>query len=89
MIGGTTRCAGNRRICVVRGNGSVETGYGRRWFKSAGEIQPGDTDFRADGCAEDEAVAAMDCGDDDSVKQCRGGCRDRVALIASLRPEQP
>jgi protein involved in polysaccharide export with SLBB domain len=43
MSGGTTQKADDRRIYVVRANGSVETGSGCRWFRNAGSIQPGDT----------------------------------------------
>ena len=43
MSGGTTQKADDRRIYVVRANGSVETGSGSRWFRDAGSIQPGDT----------------------------------------------
>ena len=43
MSGGTTQKADDRRIYVVRANGSVETGSGSRWFREAGSIQPGDT----------------------------------------------
>ena len=43
MSGGTTQKADDRRIYVVRANGSVETGSGSRWFRNAGSIQPGDT----------------------------------------------
>ena len=43
LSGGTTQKADDKRIYVVRANGSVETGSGSRWFQSAGSIQPGDT----------------------------------------------
>jgi protein involved in polysaccharide export with SLBB domain len=44
MSGGTTQKADNRRIYIVRANGSVEAGTGSRWFRSGeGAIQPGDT----------------------------------------------
>jgi protein involved in polysaccharide export with SLBB domain len=43
MSGGTTRKADDKRIYVVRANGSVEAGSSSRWFRSAGGIQPGDT----------------------------------------------
>jgi protein involved in polysaccharide export with SLBB domain len=43
MSGGTTQKADDRRIYVVRANGSVETGSGSRWFRNADSIQPGDT----------------------------------------------
>ena len=45
LSGGTTQKADDKRIYVVRANGSVETGSGSRWFKSAGagDIRPGDT----------------------------------------------
>ena len=43
LSGGTTQKADERRIYVVRANGSVEAGSGSRWFPSAGSIQPGDT----------------------------------------------
>jgi protein involved in polysaccharide export with SLBB domain len=43
MSGGTTQKADDRRIYVVRANGSVETGSGSRWFRNASSIQPGDT----------------------------------------------
>ncbi len=43
MSGGPTQKADERRIYVVRANGSVETGSGSRWFRNAGSIQPGDT----------------------------------------------
>jgi len=43
MSGGATQKADNRRIHVVRANGSVEAGSGSRWFRNADSIQPGDT----------------------------------------------
>jgi protein involved in polysaccharide export with SLBB domain len=43
LSGGTTQKADDRRIFVVRANGSVEAGSGSRWFRSAGGIEPGDT----------------------------------------------
>jgi len=43
LSGGTTQRADDKRIYVVRANGSVETGSGSRWFRSADSIQPGDT----------------------------------------------
>jgi protein involved in polysaccharide export with SLBB domain len=43
LSGGTTQKADDKRIYVVRANGSVETGSGSRWFQSDGSIQPGDT----------------------------------------------
>ena len=44
MSGGTTKKADERRIYIVRANGSVEAGTGSRWFRNgAGAIQPGDT----------------------------------------------
>lgn len=44
MSGGTTQKADDKRIYVVRANGSVETGSGSRWFRNgAGAIEPGDT----------------------------------------------
>jgi protein involved in polysaccharide export with SLBB domain len=43
LSGGTTQKADDKRIYVVRANGSVETGSGSRWFRNTGSIQPGDT----------------------------------------------
>jgi protein involved in polysaccharide export with SLBB domain len=43
MSGGTTSRADEKRIYVVRANGSVEAGTGSRWFRSAGDVRPGDT----------------------------------------------
>jgi hypothetical protein len=44
MSGGTTQKADNRRIYIVRANGSVEAGTGSRWFRGGeGAILPGDT----------------------------------------------
>jgi protein involved in polysaccharide export with SLBB domain len=43
LSGGTTQKADDKRIYVVRANGSVETGSGSRWFQTADSIQPGDT----------------------------------------------
>ena len=44
LSGGPTQKADDKRIYVVRANGSVETGSGSRWFsRNAGSIQPGDT----------------------------------------------
>jgi protein involved in polysaccharide export with SLBB domain len=45
LSGGSTQKADDKRVYVVRANGSVETGSGSRWFKSsgAGDIRPGDT----------------------------------------------
>jgi len=43
MSGGTTQKADDRRIYVVKANGSVETGSGSSWFRQEGGMQPGDT----------------------------------------------
>jgi protein involved in polysaccharide export with SLBB domain len=43
MSGGTTKKADDERIYVVRANGSVETGSGSKWFRSSGQMRPGDT----------------------------------------------
>ena len=43
LSGGTNQKADEKRIYVVRANGSVETGSGSRWFRAEGGIQPGDT----------------------------------------------
>jgi polysaccharide export outer membrane protein len=43
LSGGTTQKADDKRIYVVRANGSVEVGSGSRWKRSSGSIQPGDT----------------------------------------------
>jgi protein involved in polysaccharide export with SLBB domain len=43
MSGGTTQKADDKRIYVVRANGSIEAGSGSRWFRQTGQIQPGDT----------------------------------------------
>jgi polysaccharide biosynthesis/export protein len=43
LSGGTNQKADEKRIYVVRANGSVETGSGSRWFRTEGAIQPGDT----------------------------------------------
>lgn len=44
MSGGTTKKADEKRIYVVRANGSVEAGSGSKWFKGGpGAIEPGDT----------------------------------------------
>jgi protein involved in polysaccharide export with SLBB domain len=43
--GGTTPRADEKRIYVVRANGSVEVGNGSSWFRNSNSsnIQPGDT----------------------------------------------
>jgi polysaccharide biosynthesis/export protein len=43
MSGGLSRRADDKRIYVVRANGSVDAGGGSRWFGSNSEIRPGDT----------------------------------------------
>jgi protein involved in polysaccharide export with SLBB domain len=43
LSGGTTQKADDKRIYVVRANGSVESGGGSRWFRDSGSVQPGDT----------------------------------------------
>ena len=44
MSGGATQKADEKRIYIVRANGSVDSGGGSRWFgQSSGSIQPGDT----------------------------------------------
>ena len=45
LSGGTTSNADNKRIYVVRANGSVVVGNGSRWFGRGGnvELEPGDT----------------------------------------------
>jgi polysaccharide biosynthesis/export protein len=43
MSGGTTQKADDKRIYVVRANGSIEAGSGSRWFRQNGQIRPGDT----------------------------------------------
>ena len=42
LSGGSTQKADDKRIYVVRANGSVETGGGSRWFRTPA-LQPGDT----------------------------------------------
>jgi protein involved in polysaccharide export with SLBB domain len=43
MSGGTTQKADDKRIYVVRANGSIEAGSGSRWFRQSGAMLPGDT----------------------------------------------
>jgi len=43
LSGGTTQKADDKRIYVVRANGSVEASGGSRWFRTSSSIQPGDT----------------------------------------------
>jgi len=43
MSGGTTQKADDKRIYVVRANGSIEAGSGSRWFSQNADIRPGDT----------------------------------------------
>jgi protein involved in polysaccharide export with SLBB domain len=43
LSGGTTQKADDKRIYIVRANGSVESGGGSRWFRDSGSVQPGDT----------------------------------------------
>ena len=43
MSGGTTQKADDKRIYVVRANGSIEAGSGSRWFRQNADIRPGDT----------------------------------------------
>jgi protein involved in polysaccharide export with SLBB domain len=43
MSGGATQKADDKRIYVVRANGSVDAGSGSRWFQGSGNISPGDT----------------------------------------------
>ena len=42
LSGGATQKADDKRIYVVRANGSVESG-GSRWFRDSGSVLPGDT----------------------------------------------
>jgi len=43
LSGGSNQKADDKRIYVVRANGSVETGSGSRWFRQEGGMLPGDT----------------------------------------------
>jgi len=43
LSGGTTQKADDKRIYIVRANGSVDGGGGSRWFSRSGSVQPGDT----------------------------------------------
>jgi protein involved in polysaccharide export with SLBB domain len=43
LSGGPTEKADDKRIYVVRANGSVEAGTGSNWFRSGVEMRPGDT----------------------------------------------
>ncbi len=43
LSGGTTKKADNKRIYVVRANGSVIAGKASRWFGRQAEMKPGDT----------------------------------------------
>jgi polysaccharide biosynthesis/export protein len=43
LSGGTTQKADDKRIYIVRANGSVESGGGSRWFRDSSSMQPGDT----------------------------------------------
>ncbi len=41
MSGGTTQKADDKRIYVVRANGSIEAGSGSRWFRQTPPYIPG------------------------------------------------
>jgi protein involved in polysaccharide export with SLBB domain len=43
LSGGTTQKADDKRIYIVRANGSVDSGGGSRWFSRSSSVQPGDT----------------------------------------------
>jgi protein involved in polysaccharide export with SLBB domain len=43
LSGGTTQKADDKRIYIVRANGSVESSGGSRWFRDSSSVQPGDT----------------------------------------------
>jgi len=43
LSGGTTQKADDKRIYIVRANGSVESGGGSRWFSRSSSVEPGDT----------------------------------------------
>ena len=43
LSGGTTQRADDKRIYIVRANGSVEGGAGNRWFRRSSDVEPGDT----------------------------------------------
>ena len=76
MSGGLTRRADDKRIYVVRASGSVDGGGGSRWFRSSGEMRPGDTIVVPHRCRADEAAAVLDRGDDDPLqhRHLGGGC---------------
>jgi len=64
MSGGTTMPADDKRIYVVRANGSVEAESGSRWFRTTGGMEPGDTIVGSARCGADEAAAVVDGRDD-------------------------
>jgi polysaccharide biosynthesis/export protein len=43
LSGGTTQKADDKRIYIVRADGSVDSGGGSRWFSRSGSVHPGDT----------------------------------------------
>jgi protein involved in polysaccharide export with SLBB domain len=43
LSGGTTQKADDKRIYIVRANGSVEGGSGNLWFRRSSDVEPGDT----------------------------------------------
>jgi polysaccharide biosynthesis/export protein len=43
LSGGTTQKADDKRIYIVRANGSVESAGGSRWFSRSSSVEPGDT----------------------------------------------
>ncbi len=80
MSGGPTQKADDKRIYVVRANGSVESGSGSRWFRQAATDPARRHDRRAARRRAHAAAAVVDGGDDDPLQHRRGS----VAAVNSF-----
>ena len=88
MSGGTTQKADDKRIYVVRANGSIEAGSGSRWFRADAADPAWRHDRRAARRGADEAAADVDRGDVDHLQPRRGGRGGEFILMTIETPKR-
>ena len=92
LSGGTTPRADDKRIYVVRADGSVVASSDKRlvWRRRKRRSRTRRHDRRADRCRAHAAAAALDCGDDDYLQpgdRSGGGQFILIGLGAQLRSD--
>ncbi len=88
LSGGFTAQADQKRVYVVRADGSVVANEGSRWFNRGSnvEIQPGDTDRGADQRRADAAAAVLGGGDGHHVQRRDRGGSSACVITAQSAP---